>query len=129
MHAHANGSDHIASSLQGIGPCTFSPVDSRQPRYKQPQPTCRRPDLGHITHLANLSLELRVILRSVEGADYAWRTTVDRRVRAGANIEFGEGIVFDVHFVLWAAFALGLDFTGLEMLAGLSQTGERTELT
>lgn len=74
---------------------------------------------GWSTNLANsagptdLAAILWVISRPIIRTRGLRSAFVDRRIRGGTNVEFGELVKLDVDLVLRSAFTLSLDFFGL----------------
>lgn len=54
-----------------------------------------------------------MVLRPVEGASSAGRSTVDRRKRRSAHVELGKLVELDVDFILRATLALCFGLLGL----------------
>ena len=83
--------------------------------YHQPKPAARRTHSADLADLANSALVLSVILRAIEGTSEASLSRINRCVRGTANIEFTEGVEFDVDCIVGRAFADGFDFASLKI--------------
>lgn len=98
--------------------CPLCYIPSSCAWSKQPDTASRSTNLTNLAHLANCTLVLRLILRAVERAGNARRTTVNRGIRCSANIEFGELVELNVYLILWTPFALSLDLLRLRCVSG-----------
>lgn len=83
---------------------SFLPLSSEQPNSAR-----WSTNLANLTNPADLSLELRMIFRTVKRTGDTWGAAIYWRVRRSADVEFSELIKLNVNLVLRTSFALGLD--------------------
>ncbi len=68
---------------------------------------------AYLAHDADGTLILGVVLGTIERTLFVRCAAVDGSVTSGADVEFGELIILDLHCIMRVAFALGFHFLGL----------------